>query len=82
MPNGPWTEEEKDLIVADHFAFLADDIAGRPSNKAQHNRDLQARISRNRSSIAFKHQNISAVLKGLRIGPRDRAERFFVGAAE
>ncbi|GLS88363.1 hypothetical protein GCM10010873_33370 [Cypionkella aquatica] len=65
MSNGPWTDAENDLIVADYFAMLADDIAGRPYNKAEHNRDLQARIDRNRSSIEFKHQNISAVLKGL-----------------
>ncbi|MBB1491333.1 MULTISPECIES: DUF3883 domain-containing protein [unclassified Paracoccus (in: a-proteobacteria)] len=65
MSNRPWTDEENDLIVADYFAMLADDIAGRPYNKAKHNRDLQARIDRNRSSIEFKHQNISAVLKGL-----------------
>lgn len=65
MSNGPWTDAENDLIVADYFAMLADDIAGRPYNKAEHNRDLQTRIDRNRSSIEFKHQNISAVLKGL-----------------
>ncbi|WP_347269005.1 DUF3883 domain-containing protein [Paracoccus sp. (in: a-proteobacteria)] len=65
MSNGPWTDEENDLIVADYFAMLAADIAGRPYNKAEHNRDLQTRIGRNRSSIEFKHQNISAVLKGL-----------------
>ena len=65
MSNGPWTDAENDLIVADYFAMLADDIAGRPYNKAEHNRDLKARIDRNRSSIEFKHQNISAVLKGL-----------------
>jgi hypothetical protein len=65
MSKGPWTDAENDLIVADYFAMLADDFAGRPYNKAEHNRDLQARIDRNRSSIEFKHQNISAVLKGL-----------------
>jgi hypothetical protein len=65
MSNGPWTDAENNLIVADYFAMLADDVAGRPYNKAEHNRDLQARIDRNRSSIEFKHQNISAVLKGL-----------------
>ncbi|MCX8999158.1 DUF3883 domain-containing protein [Rhizobiaceae bacterium BDR2-2] len=65
MSNGPWTDEENDLIVADYFAMLADDIAGRPYNKAEHNRQLQERIDRTRTSIEFKHQNISAVLKGL-----------------
>lgn len=65
MSRGPWTDEENDLIVADYFAMLADGIAGRPYNKAEHNRQLQERIDRTRTSIEFKHQNISAVLKGL-----------------
>ena len=60
-----WTEEQNDAIVADYFAMLADDIAGRPYSKAEHNRLLQAAIGRPRSSIEYKHQNISAVLKGL-----------------
>ena len=45
--------------------MLATDAANQPYNKARHNRALQSRIDRNRSSIEFKHQNISAVLKGL-----------------
>jgi predicted RecA/RadA family phage recombinase len=45
--------------------MLAADVAGQPYNKAEPNRDLQARIDRNRSSIEFKHQNISAALQGL-----------------
>jgi hypothetical protein len=65
MADGPWRDEENALIVADYFAMLADDLAGRPYNKAEHNRQLQARIGRTRTSIEFKHQNISAVLKGL-----------------
>ncbi len=62
---GPWTDQENDLIVADYFAMLAEDISGHPYNKAEHNRRLQARIDRPRTSIEYKHQNISAVLKGL-----------------
>lgn len=65
MPNGPWTDEENDLIVADYFAMLADDFAGLAYSKAEHNRQLQERIDRSRTSIEFKHQNISAVLRGL-----------------
>ncbi len=65
MADGPWSEEENALIVADYFAMLADDLVGQPYNKAEHNRQLQARIGRTRTSIEFKHQNISAVLKGL-----------------
>jgi len=62
---GDWTDEQNDAIVADYFAMLADDIVGRPYSKAEHNRLLQAMIGRPRGSIEYKHQNISAVLKGL-----------------
>lgn len=66
MSNGPWTDEENDLIVADYFAMLADDIAGRPYKKAEHRRALLPLLNdRSEGSIEFKHQNISAVLKGL-----------------
>jgi hypothetical protein len=66
MSSEDWTDTENDLIVADYFAMLANDIARRPYNKAQHRRGLVS-LLRNRSegSIEFKHQNISAVLKGL-----------------
>jgi hypothetical protein len=60
-----WTDEENALIIADYFAMLADDLAGRPYNKAASNRQLQQQIERTRTSIEFKHQNISAVLKAL-----------------
>jgi hypothetical protein len=62
---GDWSDEQNDAIVADYFAMLADDIVGRPYSKAEHNRVLQAVIDRPRGSIEYKHQNISAVLKGL-----------------
>ncbi|MFC0009122.1 DUF3883 domain-containing protein [Devosia nitrariae] len=45
--------------------MLADDVADRSYSKAEHNRRLQERTDRSRKSIEFKHQNISAVLKGL-----------------
>lgn len=66
MSNGPWTDEENDLIVADYFAMLADDITGRAYNKAEHRRSLMPLLrGRTKGSVEFKHQNISAVLKGL-----------------
>ena len=65
MAHNPWTGEENDLIVADYFAMLAADLAKRSYNKAKHNRKLRDRIHRGRGSIEYKHQNISAVLKGL-----------------
>lgn len=65
MSSDLWTDAENDLIVADYFAMLAEDVAGRPYNKAAHNRELQTQIGRSRASLEYKHQNISAVLKGL-----------------
>lgn len=65
MVAGDWTDQQNDAIVADYFAMLADDEAGRPYSKAEHNRHLQQLIGRPRGSIEYKHQNISAVLKGL-----------------
>lgn len=61
-----WTLEEVEAVVADYFAMLRADLAGEPYSKAQHNRDLQRRIGRNKGSIEFKHQNISAVLYNFR----------------
>jgi hypothetical protein len=66
MSNGSWTDEENDLIVADYFAMLADDISGRPYKKAEHRRTLLPLLNdRSEGAVEFKHQNISAVLKGL-----------------
>jgi hypothetical protein len=65
MAGTDWTDAQNDAIVADYFAMLADDVAGRPYSKAKHNRALQPRIGRPRGSIEYKHQNVSAVLKGL-----------------
>ena len=65
MASEDWSDGRNDAIVADYFAMLADDVAGKPDNKAKHNRALQSKIGRGKGSIEFKHQNISAVLKGL-----------------
>ena len=65
MAGEDWSDDQNDAIVAVYFAMLADDVAGKPYNKAEHNRALQSKIGRGKGSIEFKHQNISAVLKGL-----------------
>lgn len=62
---GDWSDDQNDAIVADYFTMLVADVGGRPYSKAEHNRTLQAKIDRPRGSIEYKHQNISAVLKGL-----------------
>jgi Domain of unknown function (DUF3883) len=66
MADDVWSDAENDLIVADYFAMLADEIARRPYNKAEHRRALRAVLNdRTDGSVEFKHQNISAVLKGM-----------------
>ncbi len=66
MAHANWTDTENDLIVADYFAMLADDLAGRSYNKAEHCRALLPKLpERVRGAVEFKHQNISAVLQGL-----------------
>ena len=65
MSREEWSDLENDAIVADYFSMLSDELAGNAYNKAAHNRALQKIIGRSKGSIEFKHQNISAVLKGL-----------------
>lgn len=59
----PWSDEELDAIVADYFAMLGDELAGRPYVKAHHSAALMAQLGRTHRSVEFKHQNISAVLE-------------------
>jgi hypothetical protein len=47
MADADWTDAENDLIVADYFAMLGADLAGRPYVKAEHRRRLQLDGSRN-----------------------------------
>lgn len=65
MSGEEWSDIENDAIVADYFSMLSDELANKKYNKAAHNRTLQELTGRTKGSIEFKHQNISAVLKGL-----------------
>jgi hypothetical protein len=61
---GDWSDAENDQIVGNYLDMLLEDLAGRPYNKAAHNRALQAQLpSRSRGAIEWKHQNISAILR-------------------
>lgn len=60
-----WQADELDLIIADYFAMLGEETAGRPYVKAHFNKRLQSEIGRSHASVEFKHGNISAVLDGL-----------------
>jgi hypothetical protein len=58
-----WTRREVNLIVADYFVMLGAELAGAEYSKAEHNRELRPRLEgRSKSSVEYKHQNISAVL--------------------
>lgn len=61
--NNDWTNIEVDLIVADYFSMLEDELHGKPVNKTLHRNGLKILLNgRSDGSIEFKHQNISAVL--------------------
>jgi hypothetical protein len=58
-----WSEDEVRLIVADYFEMLRLDLADQSFSKAEHNQTLRDHLNgRSKSSVEFKHQNISAVL--------------------
>lgn len=65
QPGDVWTDGQNDLIVADYFAMLADELAGQSYIKSRHNEALQKLTGRNRGSIERKHMNISAVMERL-----------------
>ena len=73
---------------SDYFNMLADEIADRPYNKAEHNRALQDLTGRNPASIEFKHCNVSAVLDLLGIPtirgyrPRPNFQNALIDAVE
>jgi hypothetical protein len=60
-----WDDSELDLVVGDYFAMLAEDLAGRPYSKAEHNTVRVEKAGRTRGSAEYKYQNISAVLDKL-----------------
>lgn len=60
-----WTSEECDAIVADYFAMLREEQAGRPYNKAAHRKALMQQVDRSNGSIEMKHCNITAALEEL-----------------
>lgn len=61
-----WTDHENNAVVADYFAMLACDLSGQSYNKSEHRRALLPALNnRSDGSVEFKHQNISAVLKGM-----------------
>jgi len=62
-PTKGWSWQECELIVADYFQMLENELRGEKYNKSEHNRKLQDLLkNRSKGSIEKKHQNISAIL--------------------
>jgi hypothetical protein len=62
-----WSNNEVDIIVADYFSMLLDELSGKIYNKTEHRKQLIPLLNnRSAGSIEFKHQNISAIL--IRLG--------------
>jgi len=65
MPDD-WSREEVEAAVADYLDMLLMDVRDEGFNKAERNRRLQRLLNnRTRSSVEWKHQNISAILNDL-----------------
>lgn len=63
MQSNSWSNSEVELIVADYFKMLNNELKGNTYVKAHHRKALIPLLrNRSASSIEFKHQNISAVL--------------------
>jgi hypothetical protein len=61
-----WSEIEVELIIANYFSMLSNELEGTSYSKALHRRNLIPLLNnRSEGSIEFKHQNISAVLINL-----------------
>jgi hypothetical protein len=61
-----WSREEVEALVADYLDMLLGERRGEEVNKAEHNRNLRNILTkRNKGSVEFKHQNVSAVLQEL-----------------
>jgi len=65
-----WTRREVELVVSVYLHMLRMQLMGQTPNKAEHNRQLQNMLpARSKSSIEYKHCNISAVLVELGVPP-------------
>lgn len=85
---GDWTDSENDFIVADYLDMLRLELSGQNYVKAQRNAALRQFLKRSRSSIEFKHHNISAALELLGFPwingykPRPNFQRSLISAIE
>lgn len=60
-----WSADDLDIIIADYFSMLGEELSGQQYVKSHHCAVLMSRLNRSHRSVEFKHQNISAVLDEL-----------------
>ncbi len=66
MAGEPWSRQEVEAVVGDYLEMLALELRGESFNKAARNRALRGVLTRrSRTSVEFKHRNISAALLDL-----------------
>jgi len=63
--SGDWTPREIQAVTEDYFDMLVKELRGETYSKTKHREALSERVTRNKGSIEYKHQNISAVLQEL-----------------
>ena len=71
-----WSDWQNDLLVADYFAMLAEEQAGRSYVKAQHRREIIRLTGRRDGAVERKYMNVSAVLDSLGM-PRIRGYKSY-----
>jgi hypothetical protein len=63
MTTSGWSWFECEVLVADYFAMLEKELRGEAYSKTTHRNALISQLKeRNKGSIEFKHQNVSAIL--------------------
>jgi len=63
-----WAREEVIIIVDDYFDMLIEELSGKTYSKTEHRRTIQNKLNnRSKGAIEYKHQNISAILRELRM---------------
>ena len=67
MAEGDWTDAENDVVVSAYLALLESELRGQSMVKAEVNREVQRATGRGRGSVEFKFQNVSAVMRELRM---------------
>ena len=57
-----WNDNEIEIIVAEYIDMLQLELASVKFNKAERSRILRQQLGRSKSSVEYKHRNISAVM--------------------